>query len=132
VIGTQYIRTRAVPHARFRGRPAKSAVSKDGEKEGCDMNAKVKTTRLIQTALLCAGFFAGNAAWSGNCGEDATTAQAGTSDPDQAGAQTVAMDSPPVSRLDPELYSYLHDPEIHRIDKLGEDFGDFSAAVNDH
>ena len=90
------------------------------------MNAKIG--KKIGTVLLCAGFATVGSAWAGNCDGSSGQVESAASDRTQADASTIGADAGYVSRLDPKLYEYLHDPQIHKGDGLGQDFGSFAAV----
>lgn len=93
-----------------------------------DTNAKIRKS--IWTTLVCTGLATGGAAWATDCDVQSGDAKAATSGQSQANGSQDVTDAKPVSRLDPKLYSYLHDPKIHQSDGLGQNFGDFSKAID--
>lgn len=110
--------------------PAQAGYSIGGAKrEGTTMNENTKISKTLRTALVCAGLATAGAVWAEDCNISAGQMEAAASGESQA---DILTDVEPVSRIDPELYGYLHNAEMHRADGLGQDFGNFATAVDRH
>jgi hypothetical protein len=96
------------------------------------MKTNAKIRRTVSTALLCAGLASTGGAWAEDCNIRGGEMEAAGPDGSQTEGLSNVADVKPISRLDPEFYSYLHDPELHKSDGLGQNFGDFSGATNRH
>ena len=97
-------------------------------RDGRAMNANAKISKTLRTALACAAFATAGAVWAEDCNINGGEMEAAASD----GSQTDGMiDVGPVNRLDPELYTYLHDPRVHRGDGLGQDFGNIVRTADE-
>lgn len=94
------------------------------------MNTNAKIRKSIWTALVCTGLATGGGAWAADCNVRSGDTKAAPSDRTQSDSLQDGTDAKPISRLDPELYSYLHDPQLHQSDDLGQNFGDSSGATN--
>ena len=96
------------------------------------MKTNAKIIKSIWTALVFvfAGLATGGGAWAADCNVGSGDTQAAPSDRPQSDGLQDGTDAKPISRLDPELYSYLHDPQLHHSDGLGQDSGDFSGATH--
>jgi hypothetical protein len=81
------------------------------------------TYKTIQALMLSTGLLVGSLAWAGGCPgtTDMTSEEApGVTENETAGADT---------RLDAELYSYLHDAKVHSPDWVAQDYGRVSAQA---
>jgi hypothetical protein len=101
------------------------------EGKGQTMNTSVTFSKTVRTALVCAGLATAGAAWAADCDINAGDTAAASAR-SQAAAVSNTTAAKPVSRLDPELYRYLHDPQLHPVDGLGESFGNYAVIVSEH
>ncbi len=94
------------------------------------MNACISIKSIIRTTLLCTGLVASGVAWSGECFDQSGAEQKAAEERSQAETMTVAGDARTGRAIDPELYDYLHDAEIHEPDNLTRDYGRYDLPVS--
>lgn len=84
-------------------------------------------SKVGKMALLCAGLFAANAAWS-SCPEG-SAGQANATNPDRAQAQTLSAASYGKSETmsTTRLYALLHNAKLNQPDGLGDYVEDYRA-----
>jgi hypothetical protein len=83
------------------------------------MKATLKFTKSVRTIALCIGLLVGGAVWA-NCPESSKADKAAASDPPQAGVPSTGGDAQSASPMDAQLYGYLHDVDLHKLDTLGD------------
>lgn len=83
------------------------------------MKATLNLTKSVQAIALCTGLVVGGAVWA-TCPGNSAAAHPAASDPPQAGVPSTAGDARSASLMDPQLYGYLHDVNLHKLDTLGD------------
>jgi hypothetical protein len=94
------------------------------------MNTCKLTKNIVRTTLLCTGLVAGGGAWSGECVDQTGAVQTAAEELSKAETMTVAGDTRTGRSIDPELYDYLHDADIHKPDNLSRDYGRYDLPVS--
>lgn len=92
------------------------------------MKATTTTQKIACAVLLLVGLFFTNGVWSKDCLERVEPTNAIQSSAAKAHAKQVAFEIRTTVLTDAELYDLLHNPDLNKLDGLGDYTEDLHAA----